>query len=301
MLPALLAVALLMAGCRREPQFARVDAALAPLIPSDTVALACLRLDRLKASPFSRQFVEQTPLPFLTDLQKQTGLDPRRDIWELVWAIRSEGRAPLVFIRGKFGGEFGFEPEIKDPMLRRMNYKGYYMFGAGNTGVLFMNTGAALTGRIDDLQAVIDNRDKSGERAPQELLNLVGTLPGTSEFWLAAVNGEAALRALPAFSGMGGGSPDWQGAKTLTGSGQLANGVQLEFDLQLRDATSAQSVAGAVAGLHSLARGPVGVPGANPGADVSRGIQAQSSGAAVRILVKKPLEEVPSLLRLLRQ
>lgn len=301
MLPALLAVALLMAGCRREPQFARVDAALAPLIPSDTVALACLRLDRLKASPFSRQFVEQTPLPFLTDLQKQTGLDPRRDIWELVWAIRPEGRAPLVFIRGKFGGEFGFEPEIKDPMLRRMNYKGYYMFGAGNTGVLFMNTGAALTGRIDDLQAVIDNRDKSGERAPQELLNLVGTLPGTSEFWLAAVDGDAAVRALPGFSAIGAAAAEWQGAKTLTGSGQLANGVQLEFDLQLRDAASAQSVAGAVAGLHSLARGPVGVPGANPGADVSRGIQAQSSGAAVRILVKKPLEEVPSLLRLLRQ
>ena len=74
-------------GCKKhDAQFARVDAALAPLLPSDTVALACLRLDRLKDTSFYRKYVAGKKIKVLEEFARRTGLDPRESVWELVFS-----------------------------------------------------------------------------------------------------------------------------------------------------------------------------------------------------------------------
>ena len=80
----LLAGLVLMPACKRTPEHARVDAALAPLLPGDTVALACLRLDRLKGSPFYTKYVTGKRIKALDEFSQKTGLDLRENVWEPV-------------------------------------------------------------------------------------------------------------------------------------------------------------------------------------------------------------------------
>ncbi|HEY3440566.1 MAG TPA: hypothetical protein VGK29_07440 [Paludibaculum sp.] len=228
--PTLLAAAalLVLPACQRLlPTQARVDAAIAPLIPGDSVVLAGLRLDRLKDTPFYQKYVIGRRIPALDDFKAKTGIDPTKDIWELVYAA-SPGRT-LLFIRGKFGGEFGLEPNFALPGLQRMSHKGYYILYKGDDGVLFLNSGVAVAGKITDLQAVVDNRDKNAETPPVELLNLVKTLPA-DHAWLVSRQAGVMAQKLPDEGNAGNFA---RLAKTLgrtTLHAELASSIRLEAE-----------------------------------------------------------------------
>ena len=64
------AALLVLPGCQRLlPTRARVDAAIAPLIPGDSVVLAGLRLDRLKGTPFYQKYVIGRRIPELDNFK----------------------------------------------------------------------------------------------------------------------------------------------------------------------------------------------------------------------------------------
>jgi hypothetical protein len=172
-----------------------VDPALAPLIPSDTLLLAGLRLDRMKETRFYRTWVEGKKIKVLEEFAERTGLDPRKDIYELNLAYN--GRRSLVFIRGKFGGLFGLEPDFRQPGLERMSYKNMYIVRTGGSGVLFMNTGAAVAGRVEDLKAIVDARDLPKEKPPQPLLDLVAQVPGSAHAWVVTTDASKVMPSLP--------------------------------------------------------------------------------------------------------
>ena len=77
------ALALVLAGCRSKPTNVFIDPALATMVPSDTVFLAGIRLDKLRETPAYKRFVDR-PVKTLDDFQKETGLDPRKDLWEFL-------------------------------------------------------------------------------------------------------------------------------------------------------------------------------------------------------------------------
>ena len=131
----LCAALVVLPACRRAPEHARVDAALAPLMPDDTCALACLRLDRLKDTPFYARYVAGRRIKALEDFSQRTGLDVRENVWELVFT--TNGRTSYVFIRGKFGGDFGFEPDLRRPDLHRTSYKDHAKHYAQATPNIF--------------------------------------------------------------------------------------------------------------------------------------------------------------------
>ena len=225
----ILACAALLAlpACNRLPTHARVDAAIAPLIPGDTVILAGLRLDRLKDTPFFKTYVQGRRLPDLDNFKEKTGLDPLAGIWELVYSATPQ--RTLLFIRGKFGGQFGLEPNFAAPGLQRMSHKGYYILYKGADGVLFLNSGVAVAGKILDLQALVDNRDKNSEQPPLELLDLVKTLPA-DHAWLVSSQAGVMAQKLP---GEGNAGNFARLAKTLgrvTLHADLATSVKLEAE-----------------------------------------------------------------------
>lgn len=196
-LPLILVCAALLAlpACQRLlPTHARVDAAIAPLIPGDTVILAGLRLDRLKGTPFFEKYIQGRRLPDLDSFKEKTGLDPVSDVWELVYAVSPQRM--LLFIRGKFGGQFGQEPNFRLPGLQSMSHKGYYILHKEADGVLFLNSGVAVAGKIPDLKAVVDNRDNNSEKPPLALLELVKTMPA-DHAWLVSHQAGAMARKLP--------------------------------------------------------------------------------------------------------
>lgn len=186
-----------LASCKREAAFARVDPALGPLVPASTAAIACLRLDKLRDTPFHKKYIETGQVSMLNEFEKRTGLNPRTDIWEIVACMGKDGAAPLALLRGKFGGQFGKEPTFDRTRFQRLSHKGYYIIAAGDLGVMFLNTGAAAAGRVSDLKTVIDSRDDTRQSPPSSLFELVGTLPGSAHFWMASESGASLIPSVP--------------------------------------------------------------------------------------------------------
>jgi hypothetical protein len=297
-------------GCgTRERQSARVDAAIAPLLPGDTVALACLRLDRLKDTPFYKKYVAGARIRALDEFALKTGLDPRESVWELVFS--TNGRTPYVFIRGKFGGDFGFEPDIKTPGLQRQSYKGRYLLYTGDSGVLFMNSGAAIAGRVADLKALVDGFDNSRRQAPQELLDLVATLPGTSHVWAASLQPAAfaqqgAQRGAQQGAQRGGASePSGSMAGNLLRAGRRVSQVKMWADLSqgldmhvLAVAASANDAAELRDTFQAaVSMGRLSVKDSQPAMlKLYDGLSGSSEGSVVRVDVKEPFEMLDALL-----
>lgn len=242
-------------ACKREAKFARVDAALAPLIPGSTLALACIRLDKLHDTPFYRKYVEGKQIGMIETIQKQTGLDPRKDIWEIVLAYRGAEAAPLAFIRGKFGGEFGREPNFDRTRFRSISHKGYYILTPGEgAGVLFMNTGAAVAGKIEDLMAVVDSRDDKSAAPPQGLLDVAGTLPGSAHFWMAAENGSLLVPRLPSEGNFANLARMASALGRLTIWADFKQGMTARVTAEYADPQSAKMTHDFVKGMIGLAR-----------------------------------------------
>ncbi len=245
------AAILFAAGCRREPTNARVDAAIAPLIPADTAALAGLRLDRLKNTPFFHQYVEGRRISALNDFKAKTGLDPVQDVWEAVWAFRPAHS--VVFIRGKFGGEFGLEPRFNVPGIQRMSYKGYYILHQEGRGVLFLNTGVAVAGAVSDLQAAVDQRDQPGAAPPAALIDLVASLPACHAY-AVTLNGGSVAAGLPREGQMGNFARMASTLGKATLYADLTEGINLQGEASYPDAAVARQVQDTVRGLVGILR-----------------------------------------------
>jgi len=239
------------AGCRRQPVSARIDPAIVPLIPGDTRWVAGLRLDKLKDTPFFKKYVETQELPMLDEFQKRTGLDPRKDLWELCAA--GNGRSAVVFARGKFGDLFGLEPNIRIEGMRRMRYKGYNMLGVPDYAVMFLQSGVAAVGAVTKLQEIVDNRDK-GDQAPRALLNLVATVPASAQAWMVTAEGGSLVPNLPAQGNLANFTRMVRDLKQFTIYADLAQSVKLQAEGQYGDPQAAKLTNDALRGLIGMAR-----------------------------------------------
>lgn len=235
--------AALASGCGRGGKNARIDAAIAPLIPSDSVVLAGLRLDRLKDTPFFKKYVEGHKIKALEDFHAKTGLDPTKDIWELVYA--GNQKRSMVFIRGKFGGQFGFEPDFRIPGVERTSYKSYYILSQGEAGVMFISSGVAVAGRVTDLKSIVDNRDKPGEAPPQELIEMVTELP-LDHFWLVSQRGGAMVPDVPVTGNMANFARLATSLGAVKVHADLSSGVNLQGLAEYPDANLSKQVAEAI-------------------------------------------------------
>lgn len=245
------ALILILAGCKREPTSARMDPALAPLVPAQATLAVGLRLDKLKDSPFYKTYVEGRKIEALEKFVAETGVDPRRDLWELLYT--SDGKTNLLFVRGKFGGAFGQEPRFPKAGVERRNYKGYYILGADEYGVTFMNTGVAIAGRVADLRQVIDTRDtNTGPSA--KLTELVKRIPATSQAWMVATDAGALLPKIPEGGNLGNLGKVSASLQTATFSADVSSGVDLKARLLYPDAASAKQIHDALRGIIGMAR-----------------------------------------------
>jgi hypothetical protein len=179
----LIVSAVLIAGCGpKPPAKVFIDPALVTLVPSDTVFLAGIRLDKLRDTAVYKRFVAGRPMKTLEDFQKETGLDPRKDLWEFL--VAGNGKQTLVFCRGKFA-EFGLEPKLDRPGVKRMSYKGMMMLGNEESAVLFMNASVAVAGPTSLLRSLVDTRDSSSNGIPGWLQKKIDTIPPASQIWAA--------------------------------------------------------------------------------------------------------------------
>ncbi len=189
-------VVTILTACRPAPSPTIVlDAALMPLVPADTTILGSIRLSELKKTEVYRQAEASGKLGPLEEFARKTGLDLRKEIWEIV--VASNGRSSVALVRGKFtdGGiaGAGLEPDLQREGLRKFPYRGYTLQGDQRIAVAFLNTSVAVAGPTVAVQQIIDARDGSKGAPPAELLDRARWIPSSHQIWVVSrqpVNGK---------------------------------------------------------------------------------------------------------------
>jgi hypothetical protein len=201
-------------------------------------------VDRLQETPAWKQHVAERPIPLLDDAARETGLDLRRDLWEVT--IVSDGSETVAMARGKFA-EQGMEPSVS-PQARRMPYKGHTLLGTDRAAVVLLNPTTAVAGRPSSLMWIIDERGKStGPPAP--LSALLKTIPWENQVWLVASGGTVNMPGnaanLARMLGM---------AESAKAALKVDTGADLNAELTGRSDQDAADLEGALRGLSGLAR-----------------------------------------------
>lgn len=180
------AVAALAAfGCRPAAERgAPIDPALAALAPADTVMVAGLRLEALRATPVWQKHVAGKPVAPLDQMAKDTGLDVRKDVSEVLLA--SDGKDSVVLAKGKFA-QAEVEAAIEKRGGKRMPYKGIPLTGNEEAVVAFLDATTVVAGRASVVRSVIDQRGRSG--APKALLDEARGVAAGNQVWAVSVGG----------------------------------------------------------------------------------------------------------------
>ena len=199
---------------RKSPVGPKIDPALATLIPDDTTLLVGTRLEALERTPVYQKYLADRKFPQVEEFAKQTGLDPKKDLWELLFV--SDGKNNVLLGRGKFANEM--EPRLEKEGAKRFGYKGYTLVGSEKTAVVFFSSSTAAMGPTDSLRFLLDRRGTS-KGPPAALAALMKDIPSNAQFWAAYAGGPVDL-------GLGG---------NLANIGKLVNSIQtgsLYFDLR---------------------------------------------------------------------
>lgn len=250
-IPIALLAAAVLSSCQRTATTTavRVDPALTTLLPADTAVLVGAKLDKLRDTPVYQKHFSQLPLPRLDDFAKETGLDPRKDIQEVLFASNGK-QSGVLMVRGKFApGEL--EPKLEKQGSTRTRYKGYNLFGDERNSVFFMNSSTAVAGSTPVVRSIIDNRDRAGAGIPAGLQPQVNALPAASQFW-AVFSGSAITLPFADDSNLGNLNQIVRSIDNGRFSADLRNG----FDFQASGACNSDASAKQI---HDTLRGLIGI------------------------------------------
>ena len=185
------ALAVACSSCSLKPQSANLDPSLALLIPSDTIAMVAVRLDLLQKTPVYQKYFSTQNIPQIDEFAQKTGVDPRRNLWEVLFI--SNGKQSAVLGRGMFSDES--EPRL-DNLTRqgakRFGYKGLNLVGDDKSAVLLVSPTVLAAGDTTFLKQMVDTRDKS-TGPPAALAALIKDIPREAQFWGAYSGGPVSL------------------------------------------------------------------------------------------------------------
>jgi hypothetical protein len=180
---------MILAGCARQAAVGpKVDPALATLIPDDTTLAVGTRLEALEKTPVYQKYLADRKFPQVEEFAAQTGLDPQKDLWELLFV--SNGKDKVLLGRGRFANEM--EPRLEKGGAKRFGYKGYNLVGDEKTAVVFISSSTAAMGATDSLRFLLDQRGTS-KGPPPALAALMKDIPADAQFWAAYAGGPVDL------------------------------------------------------------------------------------------------------------
>ena len=184
-----LAAALILSGCAPKAAVGpKIDPALATLVPDDTTLVVGTRLEALAKTPVYQKYLADRKFPQVEDFAKQTGLDPQKDLWELLFV--SNGKNNVLLGRGKFANEM--EPRLEKDGAKRFGYKGYNLVGNDKVAVVFISSSTAAMGPTESLRYLLDQRGAS-KGPPPALAALMKDIPADAQFWAAYTGGPVDL------------------------------------------------------------------------------------------------------------
>jgi hypothetical protein len=292
----------LLAACRPQKSSTIVpDAALMPLVPADTKVLAGIRVEEVKKTPVYRELLAAEKLPQIEEFARETGIDPRKDIWEIVLA--SNGESTLALVRGKFtdGGitDSGKEPELAKKGVRRFPYRGYTLLGDDRVVVVFFNTSVAVAGPQTAVKRAIDARDGGQGRPPAALIEQVKNIPSSNQVWVISETGWQGALPEGLEGPLGGLKKMPVDVRSLKAMLSLSNGVRFESEVVSGDAANATKIHDAIRGVIGIGR----LTTPDDKLDLLKfydAIDVKREDQRVRVMADLPMEVFQQLLNLFR-
>jgi hypothetical protein len=295
-LPCLAALAVVLSSCAPKPEGANLDPSFTLLIPADTTTIACVRLDLLQKTDIYKKFFADQMLSFVQEFARQTGVDPRRNLWEVVYV--SNGKQGALLGRGMFSDES--EPRLDNLTkqgAKRFGYKGFSLVGNDDTAVLLVSQTVVASGQTAFLKQMIDARDKS-TGPPPAVAALLKEIPHDMQLWGVYAGGPVELPF--ALEG------------NLSNAGKMLSFIQqgsYYFDLRTglngvvladgKNDPDAQQLEGALKGLLGLGR--ISTPANPPGLQkVWDGFRVTQEARRVKLYVDEPEEMVSQLAGLVK-
>ena len=183
-----IAVSLALTACQpKQSALLHASPALEALVPADTVVVLGINLSGIRDTTVYQKLLTRVPLPQLDKFAQQTGLDPRKDLSEILFS--SNGKTALLFVKGTFRVT-DLETRFKSNGITPSTYKGHSIFGDDRAVITFMDNSTAAVGTVAEIHALLDQGDqKSGRGLPVPLRDLLRTLPPGDQVYAALIGG----------------------------------------------------------------------------------------------------------------
>jgi hypothetical protein len=184
-------MSLALSGCLpKKSASLHVSPALEALVPADTVVVLGANLASIGGTAIYQKLITRVPLPQLDGFAQQTGLDPRKDLSEVLFC--SNGKDALFLVGGKFRIT-DLEARFKSKGVQPSNYQGHVLFGNDRGAVTFLDDSTAAAGSPAQLRALIDgtggHSGSKGGGLPADLRDLLRTLPEGDQVYAALTGG----------------------------------------------------------------------------------------------------------------
>jgi hypothetical protein len=177
---------ILLAGCQaRKSASLHIDPSLESLVPADTVAVVGAELDAVRGTAVYQKLLRNLPLPQLEEFTHQTGLDPRKDLSQILscW----DGKRGLFLARGKFRTA-ELEARLKTNGATEFDYKNRRLFGNEQVAIFLRDDSTVIAGPASELRSIIDG-PRGNRGLPPALADLLRTLPVGDQIYAALIGG----------------------------------------------------------------------------------------------------------------
>ena len=146
-----------------------------------------IRLDSIEKTQVYQKYLAKQSVPQIEEFASRTGVNPQKDLWELLYV--SNGRRGALLGHGMFSDEG--EPRLQKAGDSRFAYKGFTFVGGDTNAILLVNQTVMAVGDTGQLKAMVDAHEKP-PGPPQAMSALLGRMPASSQIW--AAYGGAGLR-----------------------------------------------------------------------------------------------------------
>ncbi len=230
----------------------KIDPALETLVPADTMFIMGANIDAIRNTPVYQKHIGVVDLPRLNEFAKETGVDPRKDLWQVLSV--SNGKTGILMVRGKFS-EGDLEPRLEKKGAARFGYKGFNLWGDERNAVLFISSTTALMGSTAGLKSIVDDRNSPHHGLPPALAERMRSIPGESQIWAAFIGGVQGLNVtVPENSNLGNLLRVFKGLDSAVLGIDLRNGFDLYADALCKTDNDAKQVRAALKGIIGLGR-----------------------------------------------
>ncbi|MGH9664702.1 MAG: hypothetical protein ACRD9L_09790, partial [Bryobacteraceae bacterium] len=163
----------------------------------------------------------------------------------------SDGKRGVLFGRGRFNPADA-EAKLAAKHLPLAAYKGYRLMGDERNAVVFFNSKIVLAGSTPVLREILDRGGHGGDPPPW-LSSLVGTIPASSQIWVA-FGGRGLALAFPDQGNLGNLNRIARSVETGVVYADLRQGVELAADGTCSTEADARQIHDALKGLIGMGR-----------------------------------------------